>query len=207
MRVETVIGSGLRSGQPTPSADAIGQLYVVTDEDIIERWDGDSWVQIAINAASGGGLIAIGLVSSTAGNITCNSTSWIELAAETGGPGTGTWDIVLSGVEAGDIIEVTLGAFLGAGNNYIYLDVATIVSGSPVNQVGFGGASGEGFMSSSYSHEFTATGTACYALQAGDISGGTVRLRPYMRTMTAGNVTLYCRADGGFRFSAKAFRP
>lgn len=52
MKVEEMFGADTRANQPTPSADAIGQMYFVSDEDIIERWNGSAWVQVAAN---GGG--------------------------------------------------------------------------------------------------------------------------------------------------------
>ena len=66
MRVETLNGIGLRSAQPTPPAEAIGQLYIVTDEDVVERWSGTAWVQVATNGGTGGSvtlaqLAALGL--------------------------------------------------------------------------------------------------------------------------------------------------
>lgn len=55
MKVEQVNGYGLRSAQPTPRANAEGQLYFVADEDVCERWSGSAWQQVAVNDATVGG--------------------------------------------------------------------------------------------------------------------------------------------------------
>jgi len=47
---ENVVQTGTRAGQPTPTADQIGVLYFVSDEDVMERWSGSAWVQVAVNA-------------------------------------------------------------------------------------------------------------------------------------------------------------
>jgi hypothetical protein len=44
------VQSGTRGAQPTPASDAAGVLYFVSDEDVLERWSGSAWVQVAINA-------------------------------------------------------------------------------------------------------------------------------------------------------------
>ena len=49
---ENVVQTGTRAGQPTPTADQIGVLYFVSDEDVMERWSGSTWEQVAINAAA-----------------------------------------------------------------------------------------------------------------------------------------------------------
>ncbi len=49
--VSLVHTSGTRAAQPTPGAGDGGFTYFVTDEDVLEQWDGSAWEQIAINAA------------------------------------------------------------------------------------------------------------------------------------------------------------
>ena len=43
------VQSGTRGAQPTPASDAAGVLYFVSDEDVLERWSGSAWVQVAVN--------------------------------------------------------------------------------------------------------------------------------------------------------------
>lgn len=147
----------------------------------------------------------------TGGNITANQTSWGELAAETGGPGTGGLDMVLSGVAAGDIVEVSLGAYLNSAATYVYLDIATIVSAAAVNYFGAvtGASTGDGCVcwAAITSREETVGGTVAYALVSGDISSSTVTLRPWMRTSAATNRTIFGVAADPMFLSAKVFRP
>ena len=49
---DTGVQYGNRAGQPTPNAKQSGTLYFVSDEDVLERWSGSAWQQVAINAAA-----------------------------------------------------------------------------------------------------------------------------------------------------------
>jgi hypothetical protein len=156
------------------------------------------------------GIHAMGHVKLTGGSITCNQTNWGELAAETGGPGTGLLDVVLSNVATGDIVEVSMSLLSSSAATYLYLDVATIVAAAAVNYFGSvtGAATGDGVQAwtAVTGREESKGGSVMYTLQAGDISGGSVTLRPWMRTSSATNRTLFGSAANPFHFSAKAYR-
>lgn len=48
-RLRDAILADTRSNQPVATAVAIGTLYFVTDEDVLERSDGADWAEVAIN--------------------------------------------------------------------------------------------------------------------------------------------------------------
>jgi hypothetical protein len=51
-RLRDAILSDTRANQPTATAVAIGTLYFVTDEDVLERSDGTDWAEVAINTTA-----------------------------------------------------------------------------------------------------------------------------------------------------------
>jgi hypothetical protein len=91
------------------------------------------------------------------------------------------------------------------------LTVATIVGGSVVNY--FMGAptssSGDGVVAwygpagafGGYG------GSAFYTIQSGDLSAGALKLRPMVRTATAGNKTAYATTGDPMMLMAKVYRP
>lgn len=148
----------------------------------------------------------------TASNITANSTTWIELAAETGGPGTGNLDLNFTGVQAGDIVEVSMSYLASNAATYIYVDMATIVSAAPVNYFGSGqitSSTGDGVMcwTATTSREEAKGGTVAYAVVSGDLSAGALKIRPYFRTSSATNRTMFGVAADPLHLSGKVFRP
>ena len=55
-----IIKRGTRAAQPTPSANAGGVLYYVTDESIMERWSGTAWESVAeVGGGAGSDTTAI----------------------------------------------------------------------------------------------------------------------------------------------------
>lgn len=116
----------------------------------------------------------------TAGNLTLNSTTWANV--DTG------IDLVMAAA-VGDEIEVGVSGRWNPEAVEGYLNVATIVSGSPVNYVMPGGAAdagAAGWMGDN--GEPTHIGAAIsYTVQAADVSAGTVTLRLRYRTSTATN--------------------
>jgi hypothetical protein len=80
------VQSGTRGAQPTPASDAVGVLYFVSDEDVLERWSGSAWVQVAINAVEApadptlptGGTLLTDLTGwTTFGSVTANHDSTV----------------------------------------------------------------------------------------------------------------------------------
>jgi hypothetical protein len=157
------------------------------------------------------GFYAAAHVKLTGGNITANQTSWGELASESGGPGTGLLDLDFTGVVAGDILECAISMLVGSAATYLYLDVATIVSASPVNYLGSvtGAGTGDGVQAwtAVTGREEPKGGSVMYTIQSGDLSAGALKLRPWLRTSSATNRTLFGSAANPFHFSAKLYRP
>lgn len=142
-----------------------------------------------LGSGSVAGLDTARYRSEAGGNFTLNSTSWTNVD-------TGT-DLVVP-AQAGDVLEVGINVIHDSGTT-AYLDVATIVSGSPVNFVsGGGGTSGEqGLVGWRCETGITSpiSGVAQYVVQTGDISGGNVTLRLRYRTFAATDKILY-RSSG-----------
>jgi hypothetical protein len=138
----------------------------------------------------------------TSGSIVVSSTSWTNL--DTG------MDLVLAAA-TGDCIEVSVNGFWNqeAGQNG-FLDVATIVSGSPVNYFVTGtGSPSEGIPAwSAEPSRYTYIGAPwIYTLQAGDISSGTVTLRLRCQNPVGGTKTLFAISAIPFYFQAKNLGP
>jgi hypothetical protein len=47
-----IIMRNTRANQPTPSTNAAGVLYYVTDESVLERWSGAAWESVEAGAAA-----------------------------------------------------------------------------------------------------------------------------------------------------------
>lgn len=88
------IQSGLRSAQPAASAVAIGALYFVTDEGVMERSTGSAWVEVAINETAhdaldhtgltgvgGGSSLNMAIYKRTSGAYTTTSASLVDVDA------------------------------------------------------------------------------------------------------------------------------
>lgn len=141
----------------------------------------------------------------TSGNLTLNSTTWANV--DTG------LDLVVP-AQAGDVLHASFSGLWGGEAVAGVIDVATIVAGSPVNYFGSaGGASGLGLgglfgpsTTDAGSENFPIGGAAQYAVQSGDISGGTVTLRLRYRTGSASNKTLFGTTDIPFQWSVVNLR-
>jgi hypothetical protein len=198
------IGRGLLDGK-TDGYSSFAVPMVLSPGDYIEMFvNPGSTSTVDIRGAAGFSSLSIYLLGSgsvagldtaravrTSSDITLNSTSWANV--DTG------IDIVVP-AQAGDVLLVALSALFGTENVVGFLDVATIVSGSPVNYIsgGAGGASHQG-VTSWRGHDSTvykgAGGTIQYVVQSGDISGGNVTLRLRYRTASAANKTLYASSN------------
>lgn len=132
-----------------------------------------------------GGMVGHDEERYVAGNITLNNTSWTDVS--------GPSDLVVA-ASAGDLLLVGLSCRWAAEAVSACLDMATIVSASPVNYVSGGGGASDDGVSGWFGYASlgdSAGAPVHYAVQAGDISGGNVTLRLRYRTTTAANKTLY----------------
>lgn len=131
----------------------------------------------------------------TTGDITVSSTSWANLE--------NSLDITLT-AQAGDVIEAGISA--RCSGSFVFLDVVTVVGGSPVNSFGRtsglptdsdGGPSTWSFPNGGD----TIGGSVMYTVVAGDVSSGTVTLRLRYR-VSVGN-TIYAQSAIPFQWWAK----
>ena len=119
----------------------------------------------------GGGVVDYAESIRTSSNITLNSTSWANV--DTG------LDLTLA-AQAGDLIQYTPSFYCSSVGATGGFDVATIVSGSPVNYFGSAGVGNTAYGVMAWIVPSAATGvggSAFYIVQSGDISGGNVVLR------------------------------
>ncbi len=140
--------------------------------------------------------VLVASASRSSSNVTLNGTGWANVD-------TGLDLVVLA--QAGDFIQVNISGRLapGAGSTHTYFDVATIVSGSPVNYFGTaGGATDEGLNGWRCQDTTDAriTGAVVRQLVSGDISAGTVTLRLRYRQDTAGNRAFVAQAVNPFKW-------
>jgi hypothetical protein len=168
----------------------VGQAGHITDHETIHA---------QLNALGSGTTVRVVFASRTSGSLTLNSTTWANV--DTG------LDLVLPAV-AGDEIEVGLSGLLGGSTNG-FLDVASIVGGSPVNywSGSAGGASAQGVLAWRHESDLTVPlgGSAIRAAVSGDLSGGNITLRLRYRTATATNLTLHATTDLVLHFWAKNY--
>lgn len=182
-----------------PSAGHVILYYVTGTASpglFVENSSGNKYGPFITGSASGGGLSHISTSKRTAGDYTLNNTNWTNV--DTG------IDLVLT-VQTGDIIEVGLNSLWGGEAVNCALDVATIVSGNPVNYIACaGGASDLGVQSwLGISGVVSGLGSPfLYTIQSGDISGGTVTLRLRYRTTAGANKTLRANANQPLLFYA-----
>jgi hypothetical protein len=159
---------------------------------------------VTITGGSGGSTVGMPTDSEdyTGGAITLNSTTWADVS--------GPADLVVA-AEAGDVLAVSLSALLGAEAVNGCLDMATIVSSSPVNYVSGndGGASSLGVQAwlGPASASGNAAGTVFYTVASGDIDGGNVTLRLRYRTTAATNKTLNASANQPLQHSVVNLKP
>jgi hypothetical protein len=151
---------------------------------------------VSRSQGGGGGVLAAAQLSRAAavgGNLTLNSSAaYSELAAATGGPGTGGFDLTVAAATS-DVLLVT--GYLLCNNataESVFIDVATWVSGAAVNWLGqSAGSNANNGLAEIFSAIATGVTPAVqYVVQAGDISGGNVTLRPFYLTSAAANRTM-----------------
>lgn len=150
---------------------------------------------------SGTRIVDIDRAARTSGDVTLNSASVANLDTNL--------DITLSGVVAGDIVEVWASGAYGSQDVTNQMFCATIVGGSPVNYITSGSSSAVPVMA--WGKELSTedfppiAGGDEYVLQSGDISSGSVLLRLRYKTGTAANLTLFANSAAPFRWGAKAY--
>jgi hypothetical protein len=139
----------------------------------------------------------------TSGSLSSSSTTWVNV--DTG------LDLVLN-ASTGDVVEVAVSGIWGGESTQKYLDVVTVVSGSPVNSFGVDGAPsnshtgilaywGQENIINSISGSFFRT------LVAGDISSNTVTLRLRRRNAGATNTSIAAQTDFPFEWWARNHGP
>ena len=150
----------------------------------------------------------------TSGNQTLNSSNtWANL------PGIGTTGDLVLNAAAGDVIEAVTSAILNAPANNIYFDAVTIVSSSPVNAFGRGGAvttnsngasdsqGVSGWYGAGTGVDRTIQGSCYYTLVSGDISGGTVTLRMRYATSGVSTTSLIATVNNPFQWFVRNLGP
>lgn len=138
----------------------------------------------------------------TTADITVNTPAqtWQEVAAETGGPGSGLLDMALDECQEGDVILASMVGFMTNASVDTYFDFKSMVSGSPVSSwvaagtnVAVGNPSGPLYAIAGVYMQVA--GGLRYTLQAGDIVDGLVTIRPFVATYTAVSRAIYNRAQ------------
>jgi hypothetical protein len=137
---------------------------------------------------------------SVGGDITTNNPATMaELAAATGGPGTGGLDLTIAAV-AGDVLLVS-GNLLVPNTTAVSLsfDIATWVTGAAVTWLGqtAGGASNIGLGVVPTGVLGSVPIALQYVAQAGDLTGGNVVLRLHYRSGAATNRVVSRSVLGG----------
>lgn len=120
----------------------------------------------------------------TAGNVLVSGTT--QAAVDTG------LDLTLE-AQVGDVVEYGILLGYDNGGGAVYLDIATVVSGSVVNRFSGGSATTGGLawaygLASAY---VTVGGSMMYALVAGDLSGNLATLRLMARIESSGTRSIY----------------
>lgn len=148
-----------------------------------------------------GEVIYVKHVRRVSGSFNLNNTSWTDLDVNL--------DLTLP-AQTGDVVEVGLTAIWVSNPVVGLLDVATLVSGSPVSYFsnGTGTPAGDGICG--WSGQASATrpvsGWAQHTLLSGDISAGTVTLRLRYKT-GSGTKTLTADTTDPLQFAAKNLGP
>lgn len=193
----------LTSDPRTWATHDASRIEATTDNSLTVEFDqapsASGYAVVVGCGGSGGGLAHVDRVDYTAGNITLNSTTWADV------PVSGALDITIA-AEEGDWIEAGISGLLNAVTVQVFMDVATIVSGSPVNYFGGTGASTDRGIVGWWgvaSQNSQLSGHVPYQVQAGDIEAGSVRLRLQYRTATSNNRLLLATSDISLAFFAK----
>lgn len=146
------------------------------------------------------GVTLVQATPRTAGNLAVVSTAGVWTAVDT------NTDIVIPAA-AGDRLAIWGNFLTDANTNLNGLDVGTVVSGAVVNYVssGTGTPLVEG-LNAFYPHgnTFQVNQPAVYDVQAGDVSGGNVRLRLFY--LASGAANIYASAAHPLAWTVANFR-
>lgn len=182
---------GTAANRPAASAVPVGFLYYATDTNALSESNGSAWTQVVAGnpSASALGRTFISRATAVGGDITTNHiTTYAELAAATGGPGTGGFDLTIAAV-AGDVLYVT-GSFMfnDVAAVSVFIDVATWVSGAAVTWIGqTAGGNAASPWGAGGGVVATAPLAQLYTVVSGDITGGNVVLRTHYLSGAATN--------------------
>ena len=132
------------------------------------------------------------------GNLTVQSTAaYAELAAATGGPGTGGFDLVVAAA-TNDILQINGTLIADITAPVLNFDMATIVSAAAVNWVGqSAGSNANDGLAMLGTSTWSVSFSTAYKVVSGDISGGNVTLRLFYLSSAASNRTLFCSVASG----------
>lgn len=137
--------------------------------------------------------------------------STFVIPAVFGAVGAGTFDLTIPAAVGDEIECIISGAYGGASGN-TFLDLCTMVSGSPQHRLsGIASLSGSGGLPGTKSGTAYAgtgfTGVGNLVLASGDITGGTVTIRLYGQTFGGSGATLDPSSIYPFRMSIKNLGP
>jgi hypothetical protein len=190
------------------SSPASGKQRLFVDTDHVLKYKNSSGTVTSVSASSGISAIPNSFWSratGVAGSITLNNTAaFAEVAAASGGPGTGGLDLTIAAA-SGDVIQVSGVWEMSGATVGVAFDVASIVTGSAVNWIGQSSGSNANNGLMVYPSAFTGVlgFSVLYTVQSGDISGGNIKLRLYYLSFAATN-RLLVRTSTGPAFLAVA---
>ena len=200
---------GLAADRSALASPFAGMQFFETDTKALYLYDGSAWV---IDLRSYSNRYAT--YKYTAGNQTLNSSNtWANL------PGIGTAGDLVLNAATGDVIEAVPSSILNSPANPVFFDVVTIVSSSPVNAFGRGGAvttntngasdsqGVSGWHQPGTGKDGTLQGSCYYTLVSGDISGGTVTLRMRYATSAASTRLLIATVNNPFQWFVRNLGP
>lgn len=118
--------------------------------------------------------------------------------------GAGAFDLTLSPVVAGQVVEISGGAFISNAGNYLSWDAASIVSGAAVNWWSTGTVRADFGIPTWVSHNMEGSigGPWWKSLLAGDIVNGAVTIRLYV-ACNSGSHLIYWRPNIPVQFNAR----
>jgi hypothetical protein len=180
---------------------AAGEQGWESDTDLLKIGDGaTAWNSLAYHGAGSGTTVQIAKARRTSGDITFNNASWANV--DTG------LDLVFTGVSAGDDVDYSLNGYASTQAVHLYFDVATIVSGSPVNYLATAGGGSDGGNMGWHAPSGIASpigGLLAYTVQSGDLSAGVLTLRLRARGSSATNRTISASTTTPLICSARHF--
>jgi hypothetical protein len=181
LRLEEIASDG--STLTNPAADS--RRLFLGEDGLLHLIDSSGTVT-DVGSGVGGGIDGLRetRATRTSGNLSPNSNgAWADL--DTG------LDLTIAAATS-DKLLIGFNTRSGSENVTLYLDVATIVSASPVNYVASGGTVGRGIGGWIHPPNINAHngGPVPYTVQSGDISGGNVVLRLRYSTSSATAKTL-----------------